>query len=381
MEKIKVMIVGNNDHKIYEIKSLLGIDEIAFVGFTKQGENALEKVMSLKPNVVLIQCDDDYDFAFDLSENIYVKIPGCAVIVIGGDVVEVDIIKKAMHSGVRKVLDLPIDATTLIENIKLAHDMEKTRVTNTDTSSQNLQSKIITVFGAKGGIGKTTIAVNLAVALAKMGKKIAIVDTDLQFGDVNVFFDIDSKDTISELSENRKSSDIDAIKRYSVLHYSGVSVLCAPKSPEYAEYVTAKQIEVILNTMRPYFDYIIVDTTPLFNDSTMIAIESANLVLLVSGMDISTLRNTKTTLGILDALKQKDKVEVIINRIASAGITLKDIERVLEVQVKNKISFDFKTALSCHNKGVPIVIDAPRSTIARELVACAKNVMNIIDEK
>jgi pilus assembly protein CpaE len=191
MEKIKVMIVGDNDHKIYELKSLLGNDEIAFVGFAKEGEIALEKVISLKPNVVLLQCSQDYDFAFDLSENIYIKIPGCCVVMVV-NTIHSDTIERAMLAGVRKVLTTPIDSATLIENMKLAYNVEKTRVTNTSTTTQNMESKIITVFGSKGGIGKTTIAVNLAVTLAKMGKKVAILDTDLQFGDVNVFFDIDS---------------------------------------------------------------------------------------------------------------------------------------------------------------------------------------------
>jgi pilus assembly protein CpaE len=379
MEKIKVMIVGNNDNKIYELKSLLGNDEIAFIGFAKQGDMALEKVMSLKPNVVLIQCDDDYNSALDLSENIYIKMPGTSIVLIG-DVIELDTVKKAMLAGVRKVLEFPIDKAHLIENIQLAYNVEKTRVINTNPSSQNMESKIVTVFGSKGGIGKTTIAVNLAVTLSKMGKKTAVIDTDLQFGDANVFFDIDSKDTISELSENNQLTDIDVVRRFMMLHYSGVSVLCAPKSPEYAEYVTAKHIETIINTIRPYFDYIIIDTTPLFNDATMVAIENANLVLLVSGMDISTIRNTKTTLNILEALKQKEKVEMVINRIIDSGIRLKDIERVLQMEIKNKISFDFKTALTCHNKGVPIVIDAPRSTIAIEMMQCAKNIINNIDK-
>jgi pilus assembly protein CpaE len=131
--------------------------------------------------------------------------------------------------------------------------------------------------------------------------------------------------------------------------------------------------------MRPYYDYIIIDTTPLFNDATLAAIENANLVLLVSGLDISTLRNTKMSLNILESIQQREKVEIVINRITDGIITLKDARRVLDVQVKNKISLDYKTALTCHNKGVPIVIEAPRSAMAQELVELTENVVKIID--
>jgi pilus assembly protein CpaE len=378
MEKIKVMIVGNNDSKIYDLKSLLTTEDTAFVGFSKQGAAAMEKALSINPNVIILQYDEEYLEALDFAEKVYINIAGSCVI-IACDRLDEGIIEKAMLAGVRKVLQLPIDSKTLIENIKLAYSVERTRALNSNKSVANMQSRVITVFGAKGGIGKTTISVNLAVLLAQMGKKTAIIDTDLQFGDVNVFFDLDSKDTIAELAQDKNAADIDAIKRFTLLHYSGVNILCAPKSPEYAEYVTAKHIETIINTMRPFYDYIIIDTTPLFNDATLAAIENANLVLLVSGLDISTLRNTKMSLNILESIQQRDKVEIVINRITDGIITLKDVKRVLDTQVKNKISLDYKTALTCHNKGVPIVIEAPRTQIAQELMQLADNVVKAID--
>ena len=379
MEKIKVMIIGNNDNRIYEIKSLLRTDRIAFVGFSKQDKIALEKAVGLKPNVILLQCDDDYRDAIDLAKKIYMKMPGCAVIFLC-DYFDGSMIEEVMLAGVRKVLQLPIDVKILTENIEIAHSIEKSRLENADLTAANMQSRIITVFGAKGGIGKTTIAVNLAVLLAKMGKKVAIIDADLQFGDVNVYFDIDPKDTIAELSQGKDSGNIDAIKRIMALHFSGVSVVCAPKSPEYAEYVTANIVETMINTMRPYYDYVLVDTAPQFNDVTMAAIENANLVLLVAAPDISTLRNTKISLNILESLQQREKTEIIVNRLTKGMISIKDMQRVLGVQVKNTIALDFKIAANCHNKGLPIVLDSPKSENGKDLVKLAKNVVSMIDE-
>ena len=379
MEKIKVMIIGNNDNRIYEIKSLLRTDRIAFVGFSKQDKIALEKAVGLKPNVILLQCDDDYRDAIDLAKKIYMKMPGCAVIFLC-DYFDGSMIEEVMLAGVRKVLQLPIDVKILMENIEIAYNIEKSRLENADLTTANMQSRIITVFGAKGGIGKTTIAVNLAVLLAKMGKKVAIIDADLQFGDVNVYFDIDPKDTIAELSQGKDSGNIDAIKRIMALHFSGVSVVCAPKSPEYAEYVTATIVETMINTMRPYYDYVLVDTAPQFNDVTMAAIENANLVLLVAAPDISTLRNTKISLNILESLQQREKTEIIVNRLTKGMISIKDMQRVLGVQVKNTIALDFKIAANCHNKGLPIVLDSPKSEIGKDLLKLAKNVVSMIDD-
>ena len=379
MEKIKVMIIGNNDNRIYEIKSLLRTDRIAFVGFSKQDKIALEKAVGLKPNVILLQCDDDYRDAIDLAKKIYMKMPGCAVIFLC-DYFDGSMIEEVMLAGVRKVLQLPIDVKILMENIEIAYNIEKSRLENADLTTANMQSRIITVFGAKGGIGKTTIAVNLAVLLAKMGKKVAIIDADLQFGDVNVYFDIDPKDTIAELSQGKDSGNIDAIKRIMALHFSGVSVVCAPKSPEYAEYVTATIVETMINTMRPYYDYVLVDTAPQFNDVTMAAIENANLVLLVAAPDISTLRNTKISLNILESLQQREKTEIIVNRLTKGMISLKDMQRVLGVQIKSTIALDYKIAANCHNKGLPIVLDSPKSEIGKDLLKLAKNVVSMIDD-
>ncbi|MGV8906497.1 MAG: AAA family ATPase [Acetobacterium sp.] len=379
MEKIKVMIIGNNDNRIYEIKSLLGNDEIAFVGFSKQGEMALEKTLSLKPEVIIIHCDEDSEDAINLAEKLYIKMPGVSVIFLC-DHLSISIIDKAMFAGVRKVFQFPIDALSLIENIQLVNRVEKSRSENSNTAIANMESKVVTFFGAKGGIGKTTIAVNVGVTLAQLGKKVAIIDANLQFGDVNVFFDVDSKDTISELSQGRDTGDIEAIKKLMVLHYSGVSILCAPKSPEYAEYVSAKNIETIINTMRPYYDYIIIDTTPAFSDVNMVALENSNLILLVSEPDISTLRNTKISLNILESLQQREKTEIVINRVAKGTIAIKDIQKVLDVQIKHKIPQDLKIGIGCHNKGVPIVIDSPRTPIAQELRKLGKAIVSMIDQ-
>jgi len=380
MKKIKVMIIGNNDNRIYEIKSLLENEAIAFVGFSKLEEIALEKTLSLNPQVIIIQCDEDGSDAINMAEKIYVKLPGSNVIFLC-DQLSVAIIDKAMFAGVRKVLQFPVDSETLIENIALVNRVEKSRFENSNQGVANMESRVVTVFGAKGGIGKTTIAVNVGAALAKMGKKVVMIDAKLQFGDVNVFFDVDSKNTISDLTQGRDSGDIEAIKKNMALHFSGVSILSAPKSPEYAEYVTVKNIDSMINTLRPYYDYIIIDTPPVFNDITMCAIENSNLVLLISEPDISTLRNTKISLSILDSLLQRDKTEIVINRVSNGMITIKDIQRVLNVTIKNKISLDLKTALNCHNKGVPLVIEAPKTLIAQELMKLGKNVVELIEKK
>ncbi len=158
------------------------------------------------------------------------------------------------------------------------------------------------------------------------------------------------------------------------LHSSGVSVLCAPKSPEYADLITGDHIEKIINTIRPYFDYVIIDTAPSYNDCSIVAIENSNFVLFVISLDISTLRNARISADVFETLNQKDKMRVIVNRDHESGITLKDAEKVLGCKMFMRIQSDWKTAISALNKGVPVVIDAPRTTIGQQFAQLAVQV-------
>jgi len=133
--------------------------------------------------------------------------------------------------------------------------------------------------------------------------------------------------------------------------------------------------------MRPFYDYILIDTAPVFSDITMAAIENSNLILLISVQDISTLRNTKIALNILESLQQKEKIELVINRLTKGLISLKDMQRVLNEPIKNTIAFDYKTAMTAHNKGIPIVLDSPKSVIVKDLRKLANYLVNTIDQR
>lgn len=377
MEKIKVFAVVDQESYRFELKSKLTHDDIAFIGFSKI-ETALEKALSLMPNAVLIVHEPSNDSCIDLAKKIYVTMPGCAVLLLRNKI-DIEALEKAMHAGVRKVMDLGCPAPLLIDQIKLAVRLERSRVENYSSDRTGVSSRLIAVFGAKGGLGKTTIVTNLAVALAHAGKKVIVVDLDLQFGDVNLFFDLDPRDTIAELVQDKQSLDIDTIRSFIKLHSSGVSVLCAPKSPEYAEMIKGEHIEKIISTIRPYYDFILVDTPPIFNETTISALENSDDILLTITLDIPTLRNTRITMDILDSLQQKDKVSILVNHNAPNMISMKDAQNILDFPIKYKMSNDWKTATAALNKGVPVVIDAPRTVLSHEFTALGRAVMTMAE--
>jgi pilus assembly protein CpaE len=154
------------------------------------------------------------------------------------------------------------------------------------------------------------------------------------------------------------------------VHSSGVHLLCAPKSPEYAELVSAEKIQSLLGLLRSYYDYVIVDTSPSFNDVTMTAIEASSIIFFVTGLDISILRNSKLSVAILESLQQTDKVRLIVNRVVDMNsINISDVQRIIGYPIWAKITNDYKVAVNALNRGVPFVTGAPKSKLSDSISA------------
>lgn len=367
IDKIKVVIVCDDVDNRLLIKNLLNSDDIAVAGYANSDETALEKIKGLYPDIVIFTYTQQEAAVFELAQEVYHLVPGCGIILLSSDT-GTNILKRAMESGIRKVLALDCTSQQLLESIYRVCFSERQRLPD-GSKLFGHKSRVISFFGGKGGTGKTTIAVNTAVALSKLGRKTIIIDADLQFGDVNLMLNIDTKDTISELVQEKNAFTIDTLKGFTVIHNSGISVLCAPKSPEYSEYVTGSHIESIINTVRPYYEYIIMDLSPVFNDVTLAAIENSDRVFLVSGLDITGLRNVKICVNILNSLQQKDKLALIINKESTSIINVKDFYNIIGLPIDARIREDMKCAVNALNKGVPIVISYPRSPIAKDIKA------------
>jgi len=185
---------------------------------------------------------------------------------------------------------------------------------------------------------------------------------------VAVLLDLDPQDTIYELARDVEEMNIDVVKSVLTMHKSGLELLAAPKSPELAEYIHDKTLEVIINTVRPYYEFIVIDLAPGFGDISIAAIENSDIVNFVASVDILSLKNAKISLGILDALRQKEKVGLILNRAAQGIISKADFEKVLSLAPVVCLPED-KEVLSSINKGVPFVTGAPRSAAAKAITA------------
>jgi len=374
LEKLNVVVLTEDMDLRIHVKNRLPGDTFVISGYSDFSSAAMLKIESMFPDVILCAVKGEVDNTkMSFLQNIYCTVAGC-VIILMTDAMNVDLVNRAAKAGIRQVVEMTIDPQELADGIALAASLERQRSSDLKMGSR-ARSRVIGFFCGKGGTGKTTMAVNIAAALAKKGKRVMLIDCDLQFGDVNLLLDLEPKDTIVELVQERGGIMIDNIRTFSMIHSSGITVLCAPKSAEFAELVTARHIETIIDVLRPYYDFIIIDMAPAFSDVTIAAIENCDELMLIYNVEILSLKNAKVCLQILDQLQQREKARLIINKNVSSLIKVKDFENMFDSQVFGVVSNDIKTANICLNKGQPIVISMPKTPIAKEMTAIAQKLI------
>ena len=237
--------------------------------------------------------------------------------------------------------------------------------------------RVFAFYGAKGGVGTTTIAINAAIGLhTELGRKVCLVDGNLQFGDHRVFLDLglDRKSIVDVVSA--PSIDVDLIRQVLVKHESGVDLLLAPPSPETAELVTPEHLPVILEHLRTLYDYILVDIDKRLDDVNLGIIEASETVFVVMTADLSCLKNVRLVLETIGHLGYaKSKVELMLNRSnAFTGISVKNAEGALKRTIDHQVVNEYRGAISALNSGAPFMFTKADSTLGRSVLDFAKAV-------
>jgi len=359
MAKFKVLAVVQNEEKRLMIRQRLSLaEDLALVGFAPVDADILSKIKGYAPHVVLLVQEQGDAGILELAQRIYQGFPGCAIALLVPEL-DLELVKSAMQSGVRQVISED-NLSTMIDQIVQVALFEQGRAIEAGG-----EPRVIAVYSGRGGAGRTTIAVNLATSLAVAGRRTALVDLNLNFGDASLLLNINAKDTIAELAQEKSSFTIEDIKSYSMQHSSGLHILCAPASPEFSEYITARHVEMLLTTMRPYYDFIIVDLNNDMADTTLTALENSDDIYLVAHRDISSLRSTKILLNVMTTLQQQDKLHLLVNADHTSIVNIKDFDRILSLPVAYVLPEDVKTTQLSQERGVPLVIGFPRTAVAQ----------------
>jgi pilus assembly protein CpaE len=242
-------------------------------------------------------------------------------------------------------------------------------------------SRLVCILGPKGGTGKTLTSTNLAVSLAQRGERVALIDLDLQFGDVALCLGLPPERTVYDLAQSPGALDWEKLQAFLPRHSSGVHTLIAPRRPDQASAVGGELLREVYSIMRSNFDWVIVDTPPGFTAEVITSIDSSTEIVMVGMLDSLSLKNTKLGLETLELMKyDPDDIYLVLNRAHSrVGISQSDVEAVLGRAPDVLIPSDREIPRTV-NEGIPIVIARPQSEPAAAFARLAELLAGPSDE-
>jgi pilus assembly protein CpaE len=355
------------------------------VGEVRDAREAIDTVRMLHPSIVLMDGTLAGMDVVNLVEELTQNAPDTGVIVLI-DSANMEVVRRLMRAGAKDYLVKPAQSEDLLGAIRGVYDsVQKSRTGGPQIVDANAgKGNVIAVYSPQGGAGKSMLAANLGVALATAldaknnPGRVALLDLNLQFGDIDLMLNLNPENTIAGLAQKGHSGlDAELVEQYLTVHEeSGLKVLVAPSTPQYAESITVYTVEQVIESLRESYQYVIVDTPALLQDTTLAALDFATTILLLTTLDLLALHKTRTALEMLRQLYAPEKMWLVLNRANSdVGITLQDVEATLGVPMRAQIPSDGRIVVRSVNDGKPFVLSAPDSQIARRIVALSYEVM------
>ena len=323
-------------------------------------------------DLVIIGPDTPLVMATEMAEKYRLDRPSLSVLLLRRRV-EMQILSDALRAGVREVV-VADDAQALLDACTRAQSVSR-QIRRADHRTEAAgDGKVIMVFSAKGGCGKTTVATNLAAALSQLGSgRVCLVDLNLEFGDVAIALQVEPVRTIGDVLGMQGGLDRRALESLVIPYRDGLDVLLAPVQPADAEFISASLVGEILGILEDMYDYIVIDTPPTLNDVVLRCFDMADSHLLLTSLDMLSLKNLKITLDALDVLGYpRNRWKIILNRCdAKVGLKPQDVEEATGLQITTRLpsSKDVPSAL---NSGVALAMENPRHPFSRAMRGLAE---------
>ncbi len=368
---LRLAIVDPNDSTRNALKTmLLGMDTVWLEAECSRYEFFADVISQTHPDIGVVALDSNTSKGLELVERLGQASPDCAIIVIASTT-DGQVILQAMRAGAKEFLSLPLklqdvlDALGRISERKFGKGESKAR-----------GSTVIAVAGATGGVGTTSLSVNLGCALAKDPKKsVALIDLDLCLGDADVFLDSIPDYTLVDVSQNVSRLDFSLLKRSLTKHSSGLYLLPRPVQMEDMSLITPDDLQRVIGLMKATFSHLVIDLSKGYTANDMVALQMANHILLVTQLDLPCLRNVVRLLTSFKENKElSEKIKIVINRagLDTGAITLKKAQETIGREIFWQIPNDYRTMVEVCNNGVPLVEQAPKAAVTQSVLGLAE---------
>lgn len=353
MEVIRVVLVDPSEESRGTLQRLLGTLGSLWISevFTSYQE-AANRIADVAPDLCLINLDSNQSQALELILSFCRVNPDAIVLPASGNC-DSTLILKAIRAGAREFLTLPTEAGELMEIVRRLF-----RSRDDSLASSVKGPQIIAVTGAAGGVGSTTLAVNLAATLAANRNHEAILlDFDLMFGSVDACLDVNTDNTLSAIVQNFDRLDLTLLKRSMTRHSSGLFVLPRPSALEEVAKIDPETLKRLLGLLRAAFPSVVIDTSKGLQSSDLVAFEMADVILMVILLDLTCLRNTARLLSLFQQFEgMAQRVKLVVNRAGSmeSEISLKKAEETLKLPISWQIPLAVKPFQNARIRGVPL---------------------------
>ena len=367
---LRLAIVDPNDGSRESLKSmLLGMDTVWLEAECSRYEFFSDVVAQTTPDVGVVSLDANSEKAVELIQKLSTSHRDCALLAASSST-DGHLILKTMRAGAREFITLPItseDLTAALERVgkqKFGGDDAKSRA-----------CEMIAVAGATGGVGSTSIAVNMACVLAsEPGTSVALVDLDMALGDADVFLDAIPDYTLADVAQNISRLDIQLLKRSLTKHSSGLYLLPRPVDLHDATAINAESLRKVIGLLKASFTHLIIDLSKSYSDVDMAVLKEVDHVVLVTQLDLPCLRNVVRLMMSFEEIEGlKEKTRIVVNRagLDTGGISLKKAKETMGRDVFAQLPNDYRTMVEVRNNGVPLITQAPKAGITlavRDLV-------------
>lgn len=382
-EKIKVLIVDDIEDTTTQVTRLLSFEsDVEVVGTASTSADAVQAAERQHPDIVLMDINMPDVDGIATTEELARKVPSAAVIMMSVQA-EGDYVRRSMFAGARGYLVKPFTSEELLESIRGVQarrtDTKASLVAvgpGADQGEHSQAGRVIAVYSPKGGVGSTTLAVNLAIAIAEMKKNVVLLDADLQFGDVGVLLNLDpTQVSLADIAADLGPDSGESVEGALLRHRSELNVLLAPARPDAAELIGPEQIRTVLGLLAKNHEVVVVDCATYLNDTTLAVLDAADQIISPMSLDITTLRSMRVFIDVADQLGYPhEKLLLLLNRADSNhGIRVEDVERSLGRRVEHMVVSDGRAAVHALNTGVPFVEGNRRARVSEDVVALAQS--------